>query len=276
MTDGLVGAIEGAAGRPIGTSMLPDPVQLEAFRGADGRVTAEAIRVVRGRGRPAGARNKRTKKDADYFVQRYGDPLDVLGQMMTTPLRQFVEVLREADNADEREAHLLQLAETIDAQVSKLVAKGSLTKAESQTLERLVDRLADVAKVLRATPGKLALDALALQLQATFRALEYVHGKQPVSLEVTSKADLVIFAPEILKNFGIDPDALQAATVELPACARASDAVSARAAASAHVAHAMRRRRLLISRPAHAVGRANRIVRLDRPGNPYPCPSCLG
>ena len=69
----LESAVVEAAGMRPGTSMLPDPVQLEAFRGEDGKLTQQAIHVARGRGRPKNARNKRTKKIADYFVQRYGD-----------------------------------------------------------------------------------------------------------------------------------------------------------------------------------------------------------
>jgi hypothetical protein len=41
-----------------------------------------------------------------------------------------------------------------------------------------------------------------------------VHGKQPISVDITGKADLVIFAPELLREHGIDPDALQTAIQE--------------------------------------------------------------
>jgi hypothetical protein len=202
-------AAEEAAGAPIRTAMLPDASQLELLRGEDGRIAPAAIHQVRTRGRPRGARNKRQKKVADYFVAKYGDPLDVLGQVMTTPLKQLVEVLREADNAHEREERLARLVETIEQEVGAMCAGGSLNAGQMRQLVGVVDKLADVAKVLRATPGKLALDALALQIQTTRAALEYVHGKQPVSIEVTGKADLVVFAPEILRQHGIDAGDLQ-------------------------------------------------------------------
>jgi hypothetical protein len=203
-----------AAGAPIRTAMLPEPAQLEMLRSGDGKLDHGAIHQARGRGRPAGARNKRQKKIADYFVQRYGDPLDVLGGVMTTPLKQLVEIVREADDAHEREDRLVKLAETIEAEVEKMVGKASLTIKEIQRLNTLVDRLGDIAKVLRATPGKLALDVLSVQIQVTRAALEYVHGKQPISLDVGGKVDLVVFAPEILKQHGIDAGELQSAIAE--------------------------------------------------------------
>lgn len=209
-------AIEGAAGRPFGTSMLPDPVQLEAFRGTDGKLTAEAISVVRGRGRPPGSRNKRQKKVADYFVAKYGDPLDVLGQLMTTPLRQLVDVLMEADGGAEREAKLFEMVEEATTHIKSLksIVGGEAGREVAFELSDAIEKLADAAKAINGKPGKLALDALALQLQATFRSLEYVHGKQPVTLDVNNKADLVIFAPELLKQFGIDAPSLHQAISE--------------------------------------------------------------
>jgi hypothetical protein len=53
-----------------------------------------------------------------------------------------------------------------------------------------------------------------VQIQVTRAALEYVHGKQPISLDVTGKVDLVVFAPEILKQHGIDAGELQSAIAE--------------------------------------------------------------
>lgn len=38
-----------------------------------------------GRGRPAGAKNRRTAEWADYLGKRYGDPREVLAQMMVQP-----------------------------------------------------------------------------------------------------------------------------------------------------------------------------------------------
>lgn len=211
---GLAATIAEAAGAPIGTSMLPDPVQLEAFRAPDGKLSASSINVARGRGRPAGARNKRQKKIADYFVQRYGDPLDVLGQIMTTPTKQLVEVLMEADGSAEREARLFAMVEEAITHIKSLKRLGGDTKESAEELSDAIEKLANAAKSISGRPGKLALDTLIVQLGAAKTALEYVHGKQPISIDVTGKADLVIFAPEIMRQNGVDPIALHKAISE--------------------------------------------------------------
>lgn len=48
-------------------------------------MVAEAV-VVRGRGRPAGARNRRTQEWADFLIGRHGSPLEVLAQIAVAPI----------------------------------------------------------------------------------------------------------------------------------------------------------------------------------------------
>jgi hypothetical protein len=48
---------------------------------------------VRGRGRPAGARNKRTVEWANYLTRRYGSPLEVLAQIATTSVTELRDSL---------------------------------------------------------------------------------------------------------------------------------------------------------------------------------------
>lgn len=213
---GAVAAIERSAVVPLGVSNLPDPQQLELLRGPDGALPIGAIHVVRGRGRPLNSRNKRSKKIADYYVQRYGDPLDAIGQMANTPLRQLIEVLMEADGSAEREARLLEGVEEALAHIKALSNRNwtgdiNTSRELAGDLADAIDKLALAAERISGKPGKLALDALALQMQAHVRALEYVHGKQPISVDVAHKVDAVIFAPELLKAHGIDPAELQQA-----------------------------------------------------------------
>jgi hypothetical protein len=201
----------------LGTSSLPCPQQLELMRTADGSLPVGAIHMARKAGRPKNARNKRSKKIADYYVQRYGDPLDAIGQMANTPLRQLIEVLMEADGSAEREARLLSAVDEAVDHIKSLRmipgdAKDKLALAED--LADAIDKLTLAATRISGKPGKLALDALALQFHAHKEALLYVHGKQPISVDLVGKADLVIFAPELLKEHGIDPVALQAAIEE--------------------------------------------------------------
>jgi hypothetical protein len=103
-------AVEGR--RPL--SILPDAHQLELLREGDGSLSRHNIHLARGRGRPKGATNKRTKKVADYFVAKYGDPIDVLGALTTMPLKTLVDVLMEADGGAE---HRDKLAAMVDEAV---------------------------------------------------------------------------------------------------------------------------------------------------------------
>jgi hypothetical protein len=78
----------------------------------------------------------------------------------------------------------------------------------AEKLADAIDKLAYAASRISGKPGKLALDALALQLQAHKEAATYVHGKQPISVDLRKSADVVLVAPEMLKAHNIDPQAL--------------------------------------------------------------------
>lgn len=191
-----------------------DPNQLDLLRGDNGKLPANVFQLVRqgqahrGRGRPAGATNKRNQKLAQLICQEHGDPVLYMASIYSMPLDQLLEMLRLADNAAEREDRLYQLAETFEKEAATLAAKGTLSKAEAQHLDRLSDRLADIARVLRSTPGDLAIKALALQKQAAQEVAQYVHGKQPVSVNVTGKADMVLLVPGLNAPI-MDPKALE-------------------------------------------------------------------
>ena len=206
----VVGAV---AAQPTRLSVLPDAQQLEMLRDGEGNLSRHNIHLVRGRGRPPGAKNKRTKKVADYIVAKFGDPVDVLGALTTTPLRTLVDVLMEADGGAEHRDKLTEMVEEAVSAIKDLrrLSANQDARDSAADLEDAIEKLARAAQAINGKPGKLALDALSLQIAAATKLLEYVHGKQPISIEVAGKADLVIFAPEILKQHGIDAGELQAA-----------------------------------------------------------------
>ena len=143
---------------------MPSPEQLDLLeRDRQGRLPMQAFSLIRKQGRPAGAKNKRQQDIANYFCQKFGDPLVAIGEIMTMDLADMAQLLREA--------------------------QGGETKA----------------KPIR------AIDLLSLKVSMAFKAAEYVHGKQPVAIDIRGKADLVLIAPELFKAPGIDPAALQAA-----------------------------------------------------------------
>lgn len=176
-----------------------DAQQLDLLRREDGKLPANVFQLIRqgkgGPGRPAGAGNKRNQKLAKLICQEYGDPVLYMASIYAMPTDQLVELLRLADDSAAMEERLYALAEKIERDVAVLLEKASLTVKQLDQLDRLLDRLADISKVLRNKPGDLAVKALALQKQAAKDVAEYVHGKQPVTVDFKGKADMVLLVP---------------------------------------------------------------------------------
>ncbi len=162
----LMGSMQDVAGEKPGTSafrFFTEAEQLDLLRDKDGKLPADALRQVRraqGRGRPEGARNKRNEKIAKWFIERFGDPLSALGEIMNSPL----DVLYE----------------------QMVLAQGGEFKGKRVT-------------------GR---DAMDLKMSAIREALPYIHGKQPIAIDVTGKADAVIFIPGLNAPAGFTSDQL--------------------------------------------------------------------
>lgn len=91
------------AGEPVGYRFFADPEQLDLLRDKDGRLPADALRqVCKGRGRPAGSQNKASKDIARYFVGKYGDPLDALGEIITSPVDVLYEQMKLAQGGESK------------------------------------------------------------------------------------------------------------------------------------------------------------------------------
>ncbi len=88
----FVRAMEAEAGERIGFRFFADPEQLDLLRDDKGKLPADALRQERvgqerrGPGRRPGSQNKASKDLARYFVGKYGDPIDALGEIMNTPV----------------------------------------------------------------------------------------------------------------------------------------------------------------------------------------------
>ncbi|KPH59176.1 hypothetical protein ADT71_23835 [Novosphingobium sp. ST904] len=81
--------MQGEADERGGNEFFPEASQLDLLRDERGNLPADALRQIRaqqGRGRPRGARNKRSEKIAKWFIAQYGDPLVALGEIMNTPI----------------------------------------------------------------------------------------------------------------------------------------------------------------------------------------------
>ena len=138
---------------PIQFRYMPDPEQLDLLRDPQGRLPANALRTLRkaqpysGRGRKPGSGNKASKQIAKWFIEKYGDPLDVLGEIIVTPTDILVEQLKLAQGGEAKH------------------------------------------KPVR------AMDAQLLRLKAVDIALPYIRGKQPISIDLNTRADVILNIP---------------------------------------------------------------------------------
>ncbi|MFY9350651.1 MAG: hypothetical protein WBL20_09550 [Sphingobium sp.] len=76
-----------------------EPEQLDLLRDKHGRLPSNVFQQLRqrGRGRPTGARNKRTDDLARLVAQQHGDPVLFMASLYSTPLDQLVELMIAAD-----------------------------------------------------------------------------------------------------------------------------------------------------------------------------------
>lgn len=130
-----------------GFRYLPDPEQLDLLRDKSGRLPQDALSQLRkhnGPGRRKGSLNKASRQVAKYFIERYGDPLDVLGEIINTPTDALVEQLKLAQGGEAKH------------------------------------------KPVR------AMDAINLRMRAADIALPYIHGKQPIQVEIGRKGAVIL------------------------------------------------------------------------------------
>lgn len=105
---------------------------------------AETDQLRRGRGRPAGSRNRRTQDWAEYLLSRYRSPLVVLAETYSRP-----------------------------------------------------------AAELAAELGCSRLEAGQMQLKAAAELAPYLHGKMPVEVNLSGRANLVLSVPGLDVPLGV-------------------------------------------------------------------------
>ena len=200
----MMGAIEEVAGVAPGTLLGAeiDTAQLDLLRDESGKLPANVFQLTRARtdkvgpGRRPGSRNKRSDQLARYVTEKYGDPVEGMASIYAMPLDQLVELLLVADGSKDREDRLLDLAERTEQFVERLYgdseAGRALTDKQIEKLDGLVERVGDLAKVLKSKPGELALKALNTQLAARREVALYVHSKKPIAIDTNRRPDVIL------------------------------------------------------------------------------------
>lgn len=171
---GLAGALVDQAGsRPAEIepelTFFPSVADMDALARTNGRLQREDLRNLRRRGergRPPGSRNRRNVKFAAYFIGKFGDPLDVMGEIMSRPIDVLIDEMEAAQGGDAKH------------------------------------------KPVR------AIDAMRLKLEAADKAAPYVRGKQPVSIEVSDRKDMVLLVPGLNVLGDHDVETMRAAIEE--------------------------------------------------------------
>lgn len=170
--------------QPRQHTFLPSPQQLAlVYEEENGRVSSAGLAKARGVGRPEGARNKRTEKIAKYFVHKFGDPIDIAGGIISTPLEVLVATIRQADQGD-RDAEI----ERLEVLADKVAARSS--DADASKLYRQLMKFMSRKEV-----G--AMEVAEWWRKIFQDAFTYVHGRQPTSIEVAERKDAVLIIPGI-------------------------------------------------------------------------------
>jgi hypothetical protein len=170
--------------------------QLDLLRDPDtGRLPQNTFQQMRarGRGRPAGSRNKASKKIAQLVCQTYGDPVMELASIGFMPLDQIVEVLLVATGNSKVEERLTAMADAVTAKITALPANA--TKEQREALSALAEDVLQALHRYALKPGDLAEKAMKIKKDALKEVAPYVHGKQPITLDVAHKADVILNIP---------------------------------------------------------------------------------
>lgn len=168
---------------PRQSSFLPNGDQLALAFAEQGRLDGGAVAAVRGRGRPKGSQNRRQQDIAAYIVQRYGDPLDAMGNIMATPLETLVAVLRAADNPDR-----VDELERLEALVSR-VAENMTAKDRDKIYSRLM-------RYMSARPID-AMEVANWWKSIVADLTTYVHGRKPQQVDFTVRPAAQIYMPGV-------------------------------------------------------------------------------
>lgn len=169
---GLAGALldRAEADLTVEHSFFPRWEEMDALpRNRAGKIDKADLRTLRmtnARGRRPGSRNRANVKFAAYFINKFGDPLDVMGEIMVMPLDVLIDHMEAAQGGDAKH------------------------------------------KPVR------AIDAMRLKMDAAAQAAPYVRGKQPISVEVTDRKDLVLVVPGLSVGGGHDAETIRSAIEE--------------------------------------------------------------
>lgn len=203
------------SGRESGGAVLgvpSDARQLDMLRGDNDKLPSNIFQVARsqpdrtrGPGRPKGSQNKRNEGLAKLIAHKFGNPVEFQASIYAMPLDQLCELVLIADGTVERQEKLDELLVDLAGRVREL-SRNNRNADNRDGIDRLADAceaLERAAKSRASAPGKVALAALNLQLQAAKTVSEYVEQKQATKVEVDMEniPTIVMAAPGAGRDF---------------------------------------------------------------------------
>lgn len=163
--------------------------QLDLLRDpGTGELPANVFPMVRSRGRPPNSRNKRNEKVATLIVQKHGDPVMELASLGFMPLDQMVEAQVAAAGLGSISGRLDKMIDDISTRLKDK----DLTSDQAEALENLSDKAFAALNKLISKRADFARHAMTVKKDALVQSGPYVHGKQPIAVNVTGKADLIL------------------------------------------------------------------------------------
>lgn len=206
VTDGMMGAETSAE-------------QLDMLRDDDGRLPDNIFQEVRrrGAGRPRGSGNKLNKKIASIVVHKFGDPVMELANIGFMPLDQLTEIMLVATGNSKVEEKLITMADELIDRIKSIKSSGG-SRDEAEIFEDLADKVFNALSKYSVKPGDLAEKALKIKRQALSDVSNYVHSKQPIAVDMTRHADVILNIPgltdtsalaEHVETKNVSPEQLQ-------------------------------------------------------------------
>lgn len=168
--------------------------QLDLLRDGDsGDLPNNIFPLVRrkGPGRPAGSGNKVTKKIAQLICQTHGDPVMELASLGFMPLDQMVAAQWYATGLGDTETRLHKMLDRVEREI----AQKDLDKDTRQELRELSESLLQSITKIASKKVDLARHALTIKKDALKETATYTHGKQPITVHQTGKADVILNIP---------------------------------------------------------------------------------
>lgn len=174
---------------------FPHPRQLQLLADSDQGITGDGLRKSQqGPGRRPGSKGRRSGKLADLIHNKFGDLLMHRIEMGLMDTATLTAALRAADQPD-RDKELDRIMDAV------AILGDNCTKAAATKLANALAKFLSRKEIS-------ALDVWKEQLSELKDATTYQHGRQPLSIDVSTRKDAYVFIPGVNAPADMSPKQL--------------------------------------------------------------------